>query len=289
MTPDRGEYLIAFDIRLSITVRIFSAVTNHDHGGETGVERDHPRDGRELLLAQHAADDVGQRDRTERGRFERARLVVREEILDQLLQRQCVLAHDAHDLVLLRRQPAADVVAQELRALAHGSERRLELVRHVAQEPRLLLLELVQARTQPFEPLADVAQVLRTVHFDCVSEIGRAHLADRLVELANRTRDEHGEDNRQRQRNRDGSERQVEPFLASLRRGLLQALDRTLRKLRRGIEHPLRILDQIGVAVGELGHDLRRALRRIQELVQPVLALAQLVKRHHVGLIERKQ
>ncbi len=98
------------------------------------------------------------------GRLHRARLMVGEQVLDQLLQRQRVLAHDAHDVALLGRQLAADVVAQQLRALAHGGERRLELVRDVAQETRLLLLELRQPAAQPFEPLADVAQVLRTGH-----------------------------------------------------------------------------------------------------------------------------
>ena len=93
-----------------------------------------------------AAHDVGQCDRAERRRFHRARLVVREQVLDQLLQRQRVVAHDAHDLVLLGRQLAADVVAQQLGAFAHGGQRRLELVRDVAQETRLLLLELRQPR-----------------------------------------------------------------------------------------------------------------------------------------------
>ena len=102
----------------------------------------------------------------------RARLVVGEQVLDQLLQRQRVLAHDAHDLPLLGRQLAADAVAQQLGALAHRGERRLELVRDVAQEALLLLLELVQARAQPFEPLAEVAQVLRPVDLDRVREVG---------------------------------------------------------------------------------------------------------------------
>ena len=51
----------------------------------------------------------------------------------------------------------------------------------------------------------------------------------------------------------------------------------------------MRVLHEIGVAVGELGHDLRRAQRRTQELVQPVLALAQLLERDNVGLLERQQ
>ena len=36
----------------------------------------------------------------------------------------------------------------------------------MAQEAVLLLLQLVQARAQPFEPLPEVAHVLRSVHLD---------------------------------------------------------------------------------------------------------------------------
>ena len=144
-------------------------------------------------------DDVAERHRTERLRLDVAGLVIGQQILDQLLQRQRVLAHDAHDLLLFGRQRAADAIAQQLDAFAHRGERRLQLVRHVAQEPRLLLLQVVQARTQPFEALAEVAHVLRTVDLDRMREVGGRHLADRLVELADRPRDQHREQNRQRE------------------------------------------------------------------------------------------
>jgi hypothetical protein len=78
-------------------------------------------------------------------------------------------------------------------------------------------------------------------------------------------------------------------FSRPLRRSLLQPLDRPLRKLRRGIEDPLRVLDQVGVPVGELGHDRRRALWRIQDLVQPAFALAQLIERGAMDLLQRQQ
>ena len=158
-----------------------------------------------------------------------ARLVVGEQVLDQLLQRQRVLAHDAHDVLLLRRQPAADVVAQELRAFAHRGQRRLELVRDVAQETRLLLLELVQARAQPLEALPQVADVLRAVHLDRVREVGGAHLPDRRVELADRTRDQHREhDGERAARCATVASASVQPLLAALLRRLLQPLDRAL-------------------------------------------------------------
>ena len=141
--PDRGEYLMAFETRLSTIVRIFSASPTTSAGFELRLERDHPRERGELvLLARTRRTHVRQRHRPERLRLHRPRLVVSEQVLDQLLQRQRVLADDADDLALLRRELAADVVAQELGALAHGGERRLELVRDVPQEAVLLLLEL---------------------------------------------------------------------------------------------------------------------------------------------------
>ena len=79
---------------------------------------------------------------------------------------------------------APDAVPQQLDALANGGERRLQFVRDMTQEPRLLLFELVQARAQPLEALPEVAHILRPVHLDRVSEVGGRHLANRLVELA---------------------------------------------------------------------------------------------------------
>ena len=92
----------------------------------------------------------------------------------------------------------------------------------------LLLLELVQARAQPFEALAEVAHVLRAVDLDRVREVGGPHLPDRLIELADRPCDQDGEGDRQQHRDRAGGERQVAPGLAALRRRLLQPLDLAL-------------------------------------------------------------
>ena len=122
-----------------------------------------------------------------------------------------------------RDELAADLVAQQLGALAHRGERRLELVRDVAQEAVLLLLELGEPHAQPFEPLPEVAQVLRAVDVHGLREVGGAHLPDRLVELADRARDQHREHERERDRDADGRERQPQPLLAALRRRLLQA------------------------------------------------------------------
>ena len=64
------------------------------------------------MLAHHAPDHLDQRNRSERLWLHTACLVVVKEILDELLQGERVLPHDAHDLLLLNRQLAADAVAQ---------------------------------------------------------------------------------------------------------------------------------------------------------------------------------
>jgi hypothetical protein len=81
---------------------------------------------------------------------------------------------------------AGHLVAQQLRALAHGGERRLQLVRHVAQEAVLLGLDLREAAPQPVEALPQNLQVLGAAHADGPYEVGRAELADRGVELGDR-------------------------------------------------------------------------------------------------------
>ena len=57
----------------------------------------------------------------------------------------------------------------------------------------------------------------------------------------------------------DRREREVQPLLAALRRGLLQPLDRALRQLVGRGEHRLRAVDELRVAVGELRLRVRRA------------------------------
>ena len=151
------------------------------------------------------------------------------------------------------------------------------------------MLEIRQPRAQPLEALADIAQVLRPVHLDRVREIGGAHPADRLIELADRARDEHREHDRQRQRDADRREREIEPFLAPLRGRFLQALDRALREFVGGVQRALRALDELRIAVGQRGDRGGRALRGRQQPVQCALALAQLVERLELRLFERQQ
>ena len=80
------------------------------------------------MLAHHPPEHVDQCNRTERLRLHAACLMIGQQIFDQLLQRQGVLAHDAYDFLLFRRQFAPDPVAQQLGAFAHRGQRRFELV-----------------------------------------------------------------------------------------------------------------------------------------------------------------
>ena len=117
------------------------------------------------------------------------RALIVEQVLDEVLQLDAVVAHDADDLALRRRERSADLVVQQLRALAQRGERRLELVGEVAQEPVLLGLELGEAAAQPVQALAQRLQVLRTRDRDRTVEVRGAELPDRSVELADRPRD----------------------------------------------------------------------------------------------------
>ena len=110
---------------------------------------------RELVRARRLAHQRVQRDRAqlERRRGVQRALVV-EQLLDQALQLDAVVPHDRHHLALRRRERPADLVVQQLGALAQRGQRRLQLVRQVAQEAVLLRLELVQPAAQPVEALA---------------------------------------------------------------------------------------------------------------------------------------
>src|SRR4030095_13621885 len=215
-------------------------------------ERDHSRERRELVLLDDAAQYIGQQHRAERLRLHRAGLMVGEQILDQLLQRQRVLADDANDLALLGCELAANVVAEQLDTLAHRGQRCLQLMRDMAQEAVLLLLEIGQPRAQPFETLADVAQVLRSVDLDPMREVRRAHLPDRLVELPDRAGDQDGEQDGKRQRDAGSRKRQVAPLLPALRGDIVQLHDRALRQVVGGTEQRLRAVGKLRVALGEL-------------------------------------
>ena len=184
---------------------------------------------------------------------------------------------------------AADVVAQQLGALANRRKRSLELVGHVAQEAILLLLEVVQTRPQPFEPLSEVAQILRPVDLDRVREIGSPHLADRLVELPDRARDQDREQYRERERDAGCRDGQVEPLLAALRRDLLQPQNRAIGQVVGRRHRELRGLDELRVSAGELRLRVGGVKRRRQQPVEAGLVVGETLERRQLVVGERQR
>ena len=82
----------------------------------------------------------------------------RQQVLDELLQLDAVVAQDARDLLLLAVELADRAVEQQLRAFADVRERRLQLVRHVAQELVLLVRRVLEAHAQPLELAAEASR-----------------------------------------------------------------------------------------------------------------------------------
>ena len=118
---------------------------------------------------------------------------------------------------------------------------------------------------------------------------GGAHPPYRLVELPDGTRDQHGEKNRQRERDGRRGEREIQPFLPSLRRDFLQPLDGAFGQLIRSGEHRLRAVRESGVAIRELRLRLRRALRHRQQFVEPALAVGERIERRQRLDAQRQQ
>ena len=115
------------------------------------------------MLAQHAEDHRLQLElRQLERRGVRLPGAERQEILDELLQLDAVVAQDARHLLLLDVELTDRAVEQELRAFANVRERRLELVRHVAQELVLLVRRLLEPMPQPFELAAEDLDVVGT-------------------------------------------------------------------------------------------------------------------------------
>src|SRR5690606_7850846 len=123
-----------------------------------------------------------------------------DQILDQLLQAADVGLQDAHDLALTPVEGAGYLVVQQLDTLAQRGERRLELVRDVAQDRYLVLLEGAQALAQPVELPPEVLEVARPPHLRNVAHVALAERADGARELANRPVDEAAVHGRQYQR-----------------------------------------------------------------------------------------
>src|SRR5258706_98287 len=145
---------------------------------------------RQLVPAHRLRHQGVERDgaRQQRGRGVHGALVV-QQVLDQPLQLEAVVAHDGDHLALRRSERPRNAVGQQLRALAQRGERGFELVGKVAQEAVLLRLHLGEAPAQPVEALAQGLQVLGAAHGDRTREIRAAELPDGSVELRDRAGD----------------------------------------------------------------------------------------------------
>ena len=108
--------------------------------------------------------------------------------------RKRVLAQDRGDLALVLVDRADRAVEQEVSALADIRERRLELVRHVPQEPVALERDVEEARAQPFELAAKRGEVRRPADRDHLRERAAAEVADRAVDGAERAQHVEPED-----------------------------------------------------------------------------------------------
>ena len=105
------------------------------------------------------------------------------------MQLDAVVTQDGDHLALGVVQGSDRAVHEQFRALADVGERRLQFVRHVAQEAVAFLGEVEQAQAQPFELRAEAFQVARPGHFDRARESAAAELADRAVDGAQRAAD----------------------------------------------------------------------------------------------------
>src|SRR5262249_20051078 len=109
----------------------------------------------QLMRPHRVADQAVERQRLRcerRGGVQRPLVV--EQVLDQALQLHAVVAHDRHDLALGRRERAADLIVEQLGALAERGKGGFQLVREMAQEAVLFGLQLGEPPPQPVEALA---------------------------------------------------------------------------------------------------------------------------------------
>ena len=162
---------------------------------------------RELLVLQHLLDDGAQAElaglETDAVGLPRAE---GEQVLDEPLQLDAVLAQDAGDFALIGVELADSAIHQQFGAFADVGERRFQLVRHVPQKAVAFVCEIEQAAAQPFELAGKALEVHRPGHRDGPREGAAAELADGAIQLAQRPA--HGErepqdrDERHRQQQR---------------------------------------------------------------------------------------
>src|SRR6185369_17372581 len=91
-------------------------------------------------------------------------------------------------------------VEQELGALTDVRERRLQLMRHVAQKLVLLVGRFFEPMPQPLELTAQRLDVVRAADGDRPAEVAFSELANRAVDLAHRPADEQQEQHYENER-----------------------------------------------------------------------------------------
>src|SRR5882672_7716286 len=215
--------------------------------------------------------------------------MVVQQALDQLLQLHAFLPEDFYDFALARRERPGGPLDQQLGSFTKRCQRRFQLVRDVPQEQALLLFALDQPLTQPIEPAAQVFQVRRPADPYVAFELAGAEAPDRLVELADRSRDEKsdpdGEEYAKRYRRRQLQPERALRALARASHGFHLAVDQGVAR----VEHVPRQLRQHHVAFYErllVGRRLRFAE---QLFVEPLLLVDRVVELVKLRLVERLQ
>src|SRR4051812_3953907 len=97
------------------------------------------------------------------------------------------MSQDFGDLALLGRELSDHLVRQQLRPFPECSERRFELVRHMAEESIFLLFEVREPQAHPVESFTEVLKIFRATDANRSAEIGLTEASYRGIDLADRT------------------------------------------------------------------------------------------------------
>src|SRR6266851_478754 len=159
----------------------------------------------------------------------------------------------------------------------------------MSQKTILLLLELAQPRAQPFETLPEIAHVLRAIDLDRMSKVRASHLPDRLIELADRARNQYRKQDGERQRDQSRGERKVAPFLAPFGSCLLNVLDLTLGQARGRGQHRLRALGDVGISFGQGRGGIWWPMRSLQQCEKTAFASGESFELVQLRAVKRQQ
>ena len=132
------------------------------------------------------------------------------------------MVQDLRDLALACGEFARHAVLQQCYALAQRGQRRLEFVGHVAQETRLVGIQLQQPQPQPFQLLAQSAHVVRAGDQHRLVQLVFAQLSDRALQPLERPREPDAQRQRQHQRQHNRAHHLVRHAAAALLHLVLQ-------------------------------------------------------------------